>query len=155
MKKITSTLSALLLAANLFTLPAAAGQSPAMLEVGQADVPVLSASGEVSPYYVAINSIFMDISKDGNKISGSAECHFLPGYTAKMTVNLQKSTNNSNWTKALTFGTVESSSNPISLYDSATVQNGYYYRVQANITIYEGSRIVDSATAYSGSAYIR
>ena len=72
-----------------------------------------------------------------------------------MTVNLQKSTNNSNWTKALTFGTVESSSNPISLYDSATVQNGYYYRVQANITIYEGSRIVDSETAYSGSAYIR
>ena len=155
MKKITSTLSALLLAANLFTLPAAAGQSPVMLEVGQADVPVLSASGEVSPYYVAINSIFRDISKDGNKISGSAECHFLPGYTAKMTVNLQKSTNNSNWTKALTFGTVESSSNPISLYDSATVQNGYYYRVQANITIYEGSRIVDSETAYSGSAYIR
>ena len=149
MKKITSTLSALLLAANLFTLPAAAGQSPAMLEVGQTGVPVLSASGEVSPYYVAINSIFMDISKDGNKISGSAECHFLPGYTAKMTVN------NSNWTKALTFGTVESSSNLISLYDSATVQNGYYYRVQANITIYEGSRIVDSATAYSGSAYIR
>ena len=133
----------------------AAGQSPAMLEVGQTGVPVLSASGEVSPYYVAINSIFMDISKDGNKISGSAECHFLPGYTAKMTVNLQKSTNNSNWTKALTFGTVESSSNPISLYDSATVPNGYYYRVQANITIYEGSRIVDSATAYSGSAYIR
>ena len=155
MKKITSTLSALLLAANLFTLPAAAGQSPVMLEVGQADVPVLSASGEVSPYYVAINSIFMDISKDGNKICGSAECLFLPGYTAKMTVNLQKSTNNSNWTKALTFGTVESSSNPISLYDSATVQNGYYYRVQANITIYEGSRIVDSETAYSGSAYIR
>ena len=46
MKKITSTLSALLLAANLFTLPAAAGQSPAMLEVGQTGVPVLSASGE-------------------------------------------------------------------------------------------------------------
>ena len=71
-----------------------------------------------------------------------------------MTVNLQRSTNNSSWTKTLGFGTANGSNGTISLYDSARVQSGYFYRVQANITVYDGSKVVDSATAYSVSVYI-
>ena len=152
MKKMISTLCALMMAGSMLTLPAAAEE----VSTDQPDFQQMStlADSEITPYYVAIHNIFMDIDKNGNTVSASAECDYLSGYTAKMTVNLQRSTNNSSWTKTLGFGTANGSNGTISLYDSAKVQSGYFYRVQANITIYDGSKVVDSATAYSVSVYI-
>lgn len=152
MKKMLSTLCTLILAGGMLTFPAAAEETgteqPDLQQV------LLFSDSAGIPYYVAINNIMMNIDHNGTSVSASAECDYLSGYTAKMTVNLQKSANNSSWTKNLGFGTVSSSNGTVSLYDSATVKSGYYYRVQANITIYDGSRIIDSATAYSNSVYI-
>ena len=152
MKKMLSTLCALMMAGSMITLPAAAEE----VTTEQPDlqqVSLLSDSAE-TPYYVAIFDIMMNIDHNGTSVSASAECDYLSGYTAKMTVNLQRSTNNSSWTKNLGFGTVSSSNGTVSLYDSVNVKSGYYYRIQANITIYDGSKVIDSATSYSNSVYI-
>lgn len=152
MKKMLSTLCAFILTGSMLVLPVAAEETS--VEPALQQIPLLSDS-EVNPYYVAINNIFMDIDSNGTTVSASAECHYLSGYTAKMTVNLQRSTNNSSWAKTMGLGTVSSSNGTVSLYDSAKVLSGYYYRVQANVTIYDGNTVIDSASAYSSSIYVR
>ena len=99
MKKMISTLCALMMAGSMLTLPAAAEE----VSTDQPDFQQMStlADSEITPYYAAIHNIFMNIDKNGNTVSASAECDYLSGYTAKMTVNLQRSTNNSSWTKTL------------------------------------------------------
>jgi len=156
MKKMISTLCALMLTGSMLSIPAAAEEIPAdsLSEPDFGQIALFSDSEEESPYYVAINSIFVDISNSGNTVYASADCNFLPGYTAKMTVNLQKSSNGSSWLKTLGFGTANGSNGSVDLNDSATVASGYYYRVQAIVTVYDGSKVVDSATKYSSSVYI-
>lgn len=155
MKKMISTLCAVMLMGSMLSIPAAAEEiSLDNLSEPDFGATALVSDSEITPYYVAINSIFMDISNSGNTVYAWADCNFLSGYTAKMTVNLQKSSNGSSWQKTLGFGTVSGSKGSVSVDDSATVSSGYYYRIQATITVYDGNTVIESVTKYSSSVYI-
>lgn len=155
MKKIISILCALMLAGSTLSLTAAAEDfSPESLSEPNFEQMAPLSDSEITPYYLAIHSIFVNISNSGRTVYASADCNFLSGYTTKMTVNLQKSSNGSSWLKTLGFGTASSSDGEVSLNDSATVSSGYYYRVQATITVYDGNTVIESVTKYSSSVYI-
>ncbi len=148
MKKFLSILCAMAVAGSVVSIPCFAEET-------MENEPVeLSSDYEIAPYYISISSISPSIIAYGSGVGVSVSCYYASSCTAKMTVNLQRSSNNSSWSKTMGFGTTSGSGGSVSMSDSASVNSGYYYRVQAIVTIYNGSSVVETATQYSNSVYI-
>lgn len=109
----------------------------------------LNAEEVVVPYYLTIYNPNTYISRSGNSIYGNVSASYYAGYTAKMSVTVQRSTDKVNWLKAGSLGTVNGSNGEVSLNGDFPAISGYYYRLAATVTVYDGSTVVESLTFYS------
>ena len=109
----------------------------------------LYAEEIVVPYYLTIYNPNAIASRSGSYIFGDVSASYYTGYTAKMTVTVQRSTNEINWTKAGSMGTVNGSNGKVSLSGDYPAISGYYYRLEATVTVYDGGSVVETLTFHS------
>ncbi len=102
-----------------------------------------------SPYYVTIYNPRADCIRSGNYINGYIIAYYDSTYTAKMSVTVQRSTDKVDWLKAGSLGTVNGINGKLSLSGDFPAISGYYYRLAATVTVYDGSTVVESLTFYS------
>ena len=107
MKKTISILCAMLAASIMSASPCLAADE--IICFAQ------ESSHTFSPYYVGITNPYAMISRSGNSIYGNVSASYYAGYTAKMSVTVQRSTDKVNWLKAGSLGTVNGSNGEVSL----------------------------------------
>lgn len=105
--------------------------------------------GTEVPYNLAIYNPRADCWREENSVSGYVTANYYSEYTAQMTVNVQRSTDKVNWLKAGSLGTVSGTNGKLSLSGDFPAISGYYYRLAATVTVYDGSTVVESLTFYS------
>lgn len=141
MKKAISILFAMLVAGTMSVSPCMAKDNVSFFE--------LSQRNNIVPYNLAITDNTANLNRLGNRIYGSAYAEYNLKYTAQMTVNVQRSTDKVNWLKAGSLGTVNGINGKLSLSGDFPAISGYYYRLAATVTVYDGSTVVESLTFYS------
>lgn len=111
----------------------------------------LSNAAAIEPRYVGLSSLIVsfDISSSGLSVSyGSASLR--SGYTADLSLELQRSSNGYSWSTIKDWST--SGSGKITLEKSYYVVAGYDYRAKCSVQVYDShGNLVDSDTAYSAT----
>jgi hypothetical protein len=107
------------------------------------------ANDGIAPCYVGADLIVMGLSiPTGGRSESYFQASLDSGYTASVTMTLQRSTDKSSWSavKEWTF----SGSNTFSITKYRYIVSKYYYRTKAVVKIYNSSGTkVDTATVYS------
>ncbi len=141
MKKTIGILCAMLAASMMTLTPCLAADEMICFEQ--------ESSQTISPYYVGITNPFAIISRSESYIYGSVSASYYAGYTAKLSVTVQRSRDGMSWSKAGSLGTVNGGSGKVSLSDNYPTVSGYSYRLEATVTVYDGGSVVESLTFYS------
>lgn len=141
MKKTICILCAMLTARVLSAFPCLAADEIVCF--------VQESSQTISPYYVGITNPYAMISRSGSYIFGDVSASYYAEYTAKMSVVVQRSTDEINWSKAGSLGNVSGYNGKLSLRGDYPAVSGYSYRLAATVTVYDGSSVVESLTFYS------
>jgi hypothetical protein len=110
-------------------------------------VPVLADTPTV--LYDNIANISAGISRSGSTATCSASYILSSSNTAAITMTLQKSTDNSTFTKVTAWTGMHTGTGLASMTKVASLDKGYYYRVKVALKIYSGATIVETATLYS------
>ena len=101
------------------------------------------------PYNLAIYNPRADCWQVGNSVSGYVTASYYSKYTAKMSVSVQRTTDEINWSKAGSLGTVSGYNGELSLDGDYPAVSGYYYRLEATVTVYDGGSVVETLTFHS------
>ncbi|BDF68692.1 hypothetical protein CE91St43_26640 [Oscillospiraceae bacterium] len=111
----------------------------------------LSTATAIEPRYTGLYSltVSLDIAAGGASTSyGYALLR--SGYTADMTLTLQRSSNGYSWSSVKEW--TSSGSGTISLDKTYYITSGYDYRAKCSLVVYDSSNsIVDNVTKYSAT----
>lgn len=143
MKKIIKSTATLMLV--LCMLVAAIPASASDLQTDESEI--------VTPRYVACSYVdtCLTIGSLGYSVS-SVEVYMYSGYTAEITMTLQKSSNGILWSDDASW--TSSGSSNLALSKARYVLSGYYYRVVSEIEIYNSTGTkVESITDYSNMIF--
>ena len=135
MKKIMKNLVIMLMLVSLITCNCRSSYAADM------------SGGDIAPMYVNTSSVNSILTIN----SGTATCKginvMIKSYTSKITMTLQRSSNNS------TYSDVQIWSNQYTwtktLSKTKALTKGYYYRVHVLVEIYSGSTVIERITKYS------
>ena len=141
MKKTISFLCAIVTAGAVIVSPCMAADD--------FKVSVSSLTGNVTPYYLSIYNSDAVVWRSGNSIVGYAQVSYNTIYDATISVIVQRSTDRINWLKAGSFGTENGYNGDIYIEGSYPTVSGYYYRLEATVTVYNGGSVVESLTFHS------
>ena len=141
MKKAISIFGAMLIAGAMTVSPCMAKDDFAPYELFQ--------ENNTAPYNLVITNNKANLNHLGNSIHGSVYAFYDVNYTAKMSVIVQRSTNEINWSKAGSLGTVSGYDGELSLDGYYPAVSGYYYRLEATVTVYDGGSVVETLTFHS------
>lgn len=103
----------------------------------------------VEPRFTAISKVQAELSiTSSGKTTCNGAVELRNGYTAELTMKLQRSTNGVIWTDVKTWTT--SGNGTLSLEYSYYVASGYWYRVESAVDTYNAAgAFIESASAYS------
>ena len=106
-------------------------------------------SDEVEPRYVNTSSVNSILTIN----SGTATCKginvMIKSYTSKITMTLQRSSNNSTYSNVQTWSKQYTGTGTKTLSKTKALTKGYYYRVHVLVEIYSGSTVIERITKYS------
>lgn len=110
-----------------------------------------STATAIEPRYIGLYSLSVSVDIAAGGASTSYGYALLrSGYTADMTLELQRSSNGYSWSSVKEW--TSSGSGTISLDKTYYVTSGYDYRTKCSLTVYNSSNsIVDNVTKYSST----
>lgn len=141
MKKTISFLCAIVTAGAVIVSPCVAADD--------IKASVSSLTGNVTPYYLSIYNPDAVVWRSGSSIVGYAQASYNTMYDATISVIVQRSPDRINWSKAGSFGTENGYNGDIYIESSYPAVSGYYYRLEATVTVYDGGSVVESLTFHS------
>lgn len=111
----------------------------------------LSTATAIEPRYTGLTSLTVSIDIASGGLSNPYGHALLrSGYTADMTLELQRSSNGYSWSSIAEWTT--SGSNRIILDKNYYVVSGYDYRSKCTLKVYDSNnKLVDNVTEYSGT----
>lgn len=108
-----------------------------------------SIDGDVELMYVNTSSVSSILTIN----SGIATCKGInvmtKNYTSKITMTLQKSTDNSTYSKVQLWSQEYTGTGSKTLSKTKTLTKGYYYRVRVVVRIYSGGEVIEKITKFS------
>ncbi len=124
----------------------------ATISCGMATNPVLAktefGNETISPYFIAIEKAYNDLAVVNGIIRLKGSTAVSSGYTASVTVELQKSTNNKDWAKAVQWS--DTQKDMASISKTYTAISGYYYRIKSTHKAYDSNgKLLESQVKYS------
>ena len=106
--------------------------------------------------FTGITSFNAFIDNTGTTIKGSVLVAIENGYTGKVKLYIQKSSNEITWSDyyTLPFFSLENGADDIFKIVKKSASTGCYYRTKATLSVYSNGTLVDSTTAFSNAIYI-
>lgn len=102
----------------------------------------------ISPYFIAIEAAYNDLAVVNGIVRLIGNTAVSSGYTAGVTVELQKSTDGKNWSKATQWTDTRKKEAEIS--ETYTAISGYYYRIKSTHKAYDSNgKLLESQVKYS------
>lgn len=124
----------------------------ATISCGMATNPVLAKiefdNETISPYFIAIENAVNSLKLKSGILECGGQTNVSIGYKAEVIVELQKSTDNKNWTKAVQWSNTQKTTAAVS--KTYTAISGYYYRIKSTHKAYDSNgKLLESQVKYS------
>lgn len=137
MEKITKFLVTMLVMVNLFTNNVVAVQGSEL------------TGGDIELFYVNTSSVTANLSITSGTATCKAVNKMTKSYTSKITMTLQKSTDNSTYSKVQSWSQSYTGTGSKALTKTKALTKGYYYRVKVVVRVYSGDEVIEKITKYS------
>lgn len=137
MRKITKCLVTMLLMTTLFVggVPEVRGSETINEEVGL--------------FYVNTSSVKANLAISSGIATCKATNTMTKNYTSKITMTLQKSSNNSTYSKVQSWSKSYTGIGSKTITKTQALTKGYYYRVKVVVRVYSGDEVIEKITKYS------
>ena len=102
----------------------------------------------ISPYFIVIESATNSLSLTNSTLIAEGYTVVTNGNMASITIELQKSTNNKDWAKAVQWS--DTQKDMASISKTYTAISGYYYRIKSTHKAYDSNgKLLESQVKYS------
>lgn len=128
----------------------------AALFIGVSVITAYGANNEIMPCFEHFDNAYASIGVNGRNITSSGSVRTDETCKVKITLELQKSSNDTSWSFYKTISSKEIDSGLLRTHrDFAySVQSGYYYRTKAIITVSVGSSTETTIVYSNDSVYV-